>query len=609
MTVASGTAGNDAVARAAALVDLGLRACEAFERPDLAARLERVQSGLADPAVHVVVVGEFKQGKSSLVNALVGANACPVDDDVATAVPTYVRHGEQPSAELIVEGSPPLRQPVALQELRRRVIERDPAGAASGADEELALAGAEVRLPRTLLSSGLVLVDTPGVGGLGSAHAAASLAAASMASALIFVTDASQELTRSELDFLHKARDMCGTVACALTKIDFYPHWRRIRDLDVEHLREHGDVPCFPVSSRLRSAAAEAGDTELNTESGYPALVSFLTEHVGASAAHRVAADAAADVAAVCTQLEARFEAERAALADPAEAQRVVSELTAVKERIATLKSTAAKWNQTLSDGVTDLNSDVEHDLRRRIRTVIAEADDVIEESDPADTWTEMEAWLRCRVSHELLANYALLRDRSTALGEEVGEHFREASGDVLDRIAVPDPELQLAGARVEHKIELAKMKVGKQAMVALKSAYSGAIMFVMLGTLTGVTLGPIALGIGLVMGGKGLREEKKRQRANRQKQAQNAVRRYCDEVSFVMGKDSKDTLRTIQRQLRDHYTGLAEELDRSNAQALQRASDAASHTRDERDRRLADIDAELGRLRQLRERAMEVVG
>ena len=35
------------------------------------------------------------------------------------------------------------------------------------------------------------------------------------------------------------------------------------------------------------------------------------------------------------------------------------------------------------------------------------------------------------------------------------------------------------------------------------------------------------------------------------------------------MGKDSRDTLRRIQRQLRDHYTALAEELNRSNAEAL----------------------------------------
>ena len=45
--------------------------------------------------MRVLVVGEFKQGKSQLVNAPGRRAVCPVDDDVATAVPTVVRHAER----------------------------------------------------------------------------------------------------------------------------------------------------------------------------------------------------------------------------------------------------------------------------------------------------------------------------------------------------------------------------------------------------------------------------------------------------------------------------------------------------------------------------------
>lgn len=608
MTVAS--TDSDALTRASALVEAGARACDAFERPDLGERLAKARRTLADPAVHVVVVGEFKQGKSSLVNALVGGTICPVDDDIATAVPTYVRHGKEPSAELIYRGDPPEREPIALNQVRRWVVEDDPSVdtlMGAGTADLKRPAGVEVRLPRKLLAGGLVLVDTPGVGGLGSAHAAASLAAASMADALIFVTDSSQELTRAELDFLRKARELCPTVACALTKTDFYPFWRKIAALNTAHLRDEGDVPIMPVSSTLRTRAVAANDTDLNAESGFGELVRFLAKRVGGGAASVAASAAAAEVAGVCEQIEAQFEAERAVLADPEAGQRIVAELTVAKERAESLKSSLAKWSQTLNDGIADLNSDIDHDLRRRIRGVIQEACDAVDEVDPADTWHEMETWLHSRVAQELLENYTLLRDRSRMLSEVVGEHFREASGDVLDQIAVHNPTPVLASAEVSHDIELEKMKAGKQAMVALKSAYGGAIMFAMLGTMTGLTLGPLALGIGLVMGRKGLRDEKKRQRAARQSQAKNAVRRYCDQVNFVAGKDSKDTLRKIQRELRDHYTALAEEVNCSNAEALRHATEATKRTKSERDSRLNDIDAELARLGQLREAAMAV--
>ncbi len=592
------------LALAVGVVDLGIRAADAYQRADLAGRLRRIRAGLAEPAVHIVVAGEFKQGKSSLVNALVGANACPVDDDVATAVPTYVRNGPQPQAHLLYDGEPPRREPIDLADVRRYVVEAE-----RGADPVAVqrVAGVEIRLPRKLLERGLVLVDTPGVGGLGSVHAAASLAAVSAADAVIFVTDASQELTRSELDFVRQARRLCPTVVCVLTKIDFYPAWRAIRDLDQSHLRALVDVSLMTVSSTLRSRAVHANDAALNAESGFAEVVKFVADRVGDGVATRLAAQAADDVVGVTDQLIGQFEAERAALVDPAATQALLEELNATRQRVEALKSSAAKWNQTLGDGIGDLSSDIDYDLRARIRVVTQEADDSMDAVDPADTWPQMESWLQSRISYELLANYTLLRERADALSAEVGEHFRAASGEIFDRLAVYNPNPLVSSARVEHKIELDKMKAGKQAMVALRSGYGGAIMFTMLSAMAHIALGPLALGIGLVMGHKGLRDEKKRQLTQRRLQARNAVRRYCDEVSFVMGKDSRDTLRRIQRQLRDHYSGLAEELGRSNQEALTAASEAAKRTQADREVRLRNLDAELVRLRQLRERSQAV--
>ncbi len=605
--------GTDAVAAALAVVDLGLTACQAYGRPDLGARLTIARRRLAEPGIHIVVAGEFKQGKSSLVNALLGAPACPVDDDVATAVPTYVRYAAEAGANLIFDGEPPRRQPIPVQDIRRYVTEGGPGGGPqTGGDAggRTPVAGVEVLLPRTMLAGGLVVVDTPGLGGLSSTHAAASLAATSMADAVLFVTDASQELTRSELDFLAQARELCGTVACVLTKTDFYPAWRTIRELDAGHLSRLGDVPLMAVSSSLRSRAVRLNDAALNVESGFKDLVRFVTDTVAGRGRAQIAVDAAAEVRAVCQQLTDQFSAERSALVDPAGAQQVIDDLTATKRRTDELKSAASRWNQTLSDGVGDLSADIDHDLRARIRQVIVEADEAIEANDPADTWPEIEPWLESRISHDLVANYTLLRDRSADLSQLVGEHFREGSGEVLGKFAVYNPVSLLTRSQLDPNITLEKMTARKQTMVALKGSYSGILMFTMLPSLLGVTgLAPIAIPVGLLMGRTSLREEKRRQLAARQAQAKNAVRRYCDEVQFVMGKDSRDTLRRIQRQLRDHYAARAEELGQSLGQAMQSASEAVKRTNAEREKRVKDLDAELTRLRRLAQKAAEVRG
>ena len=110
----------------------------------------------------------------------------------------------------------------------------------------------ELVLPAPVLESGLVLVDTPGVGGLGSMHSTVTMGALPMAEAVLFVSDASQEFTQPEIDFMESARSMCPNIVVLLTKIDFYPAWRKVKALDEAHLERLGiETEIIPVSSTL----------------------------------------------------------------------------------------------------------------------------------------------------------------------------------------------------------------------------------------------------------------------------------------------------------------------------------------------------------------------
>ncbi|MGH3371437.1 MAG: dynamin family protein, partial [Nocardioidaceae bacterium] len=250
----------------------------ALGRPDLASRLEHTRDRLSDPAFTMLVVGEFKQGKSSLINALLAIDVCPVDDDVATAVPTIIRHAEQWSAQVLVEpegGGAPVHEPIPFDQVRQFVTDLQES------DHARHVHSVEIGVPSALLAAGLVIVDTPGVGGLGSAHSAITLAALPMADAVLFVSDASQEYSGPELDFLQTARRLCPHVFGVLTKCDFYPSWRKIQSLDAGHLADiEIDMLVLPVSSELRRLAIANQDTTLNTESGYPALETHLRDAI-----------------------------------------------------------------------------------------------------------------------------------------------------------------------------------------------------------------------------------------------------------------------------------------------------------------------------------------
>ncbi len=249
--------------------------------PDAAAELAALRGReLVRPAI--AVVGETKRGKSSLVNALIGVpGLSPVDTAVATSAYLEFGHGTGPAALAHVPGR---EEPVPLSPADLRdwgtVLGRLPEGVRPPRR-------IEVTHPAPLLRY-LTLVDTPGVGGLDAAHAEIALDAATRATALLFVVDASSPFTQPELDFLVEAAKRVNVVVFALTKIDGYPGWRTILDDNRAQLLalapRFGSAPWYPVSARLAELALTtpgAGSAELVAESRVAGLQHALVELAG----------------------------------------------------------------------------------------------------------------------------------------------------------------------------------------------------------------------------------------------------------------------------------------------------------------------------------------
>ncbi len=601
--------------RALTFVDLTVQVAQAAGREDLVARLGRARSRLDDPEAKVLIVGEFKQGKSSLVNALVAATVCPVDDDIATAVPTVVRWAETANAELVsspdgevsvdTPESKLVRRTVDINQLSQHVTE------GSNPANEQRLIRADVGLPRAILTGGLALIDTPGTGGLDSAHATITLRALSLADAVVFVTDASQEFSEPELQFLRQARQLCPNIVVVLTKIDFYPEWRRIQEIDRGHLQRAGiELPIFAVSSLLRSRATQADSKELNAESGYPPFVSWLRSEVVGKSELLSARVAANDSLAVLEQLQSPLAAERRTLADPEKAREIVAELERAKEWADRLRSQAARWQLTLGDGIGDLTSDIDYDLRSRVRILTKEAEEAIDGHDPADFWDEFEPWLYRRCSAEVVANYTELYQRSNALASVVSEHFAEDESNIAVQFAINDPTSLVGSLRTNAAIELERPGSVAGGVTALRGSYGGILMVSFFGGLVGLggaLLAPGAGVVGLLMGRKTLKDERERQLLQRRSQAKNAMRKYLDELTFQVNKDSKDALRLIHRQLRDAFMSRADELQRSTTEALAAAQQAVRQDQSTREQRLKLLDGEIARLTQIRTQVSQI--
>ncbi|MDG3015696.1 dynamin family protein [Speluncibacter jeojiensis] len=586
------------------LLDQTGQVARVADRSDLVDRLEAAKTRVTDPRLRVVIVGALKQGKSQLVNSLLGVQVCSVGDDETTAVITVIQYGPQASAELVLEAGPeaePLRVPLPLDEVVGITPDTPRA-------EGRRVLRVEVSVPSPVLAEGLVLVDTPGVGGKGNPYAASTLNLLPTADAVLWVCDASQECTEPEVRFVRQVLGICPSVACVVTKTDLYPDWRAVVGADHEHLqRGRLAVPLLPVSSLLREHAVRLGDESLNAESGFLDLFAFLRASVANSDVN-TRKSVALDVEAVADHVALGLTTELATLRDPDRAAQRIGDLERTRVVAEQLQRKSSLWQQTLADGIADLATDIDHDLRDRLRRVTREAEAAVDEGDPEKEWTELGAWLEDQIATAVGDNFVWAHERSVWLAQKVAEHFADAG-------AVDLPHVDGSGAESDsvHLAHLADLEAGRvgitqKVLIGMRGSYGGVLMFGLVTTLMGMALvNPISLGAGVLLGTKAYREDKANRVERRRIEAKNAIRRYTDEVSFQVNKESKDRLRLVQRALRDHFQSVAEQTLRSLSESVRAAQEAVTLDAQDRDARMSQIDRQLQVLGEMKHYAMQI--
>jgi GTPase Era involved in 16S rRNA processing len=573
------------------VIDDVLRQPAISHRPDLAGRLGRLRRRLLDPSIRVVVVGQIKQGKSQLVNALINASICPVHDDVATAVPTVIQHSAQPWARLVHPGG---RAQVPIDRVARAITSGE-------------YVRAEVGVPRTLLDGGLVLVDTPGVDGLRSEHASRTLAELSEADAVLVVSDAVSEFTAGEVQFLQFASAICPNVVGVVTKTDLSTQWRQCLDRDRALLAQAGlAIPLLAVSSVLRERAVRTSDQRLNEESGFPALVAHLENGVKSQAsllARRSAREA------VLTATEQVAVGLRAQMSTAEPDTNTMAALEAAQRAAEDLRRRSSRWQNTLMDGLANLASDVDHDLRERTRIILRHTDSTFDKMDPATTWQPYGDWLSGALTDAVVHNFTWTVERTQWLARQIARHFAEESARVLPDLGLSDPMDLVDRMGALSEPDLSQPKIGHKMITGLRGSYSGMLMFGLLTSLLGMPLiNVVSVGAGAVMGAKTLKEERESQLKRRQAVAKTAVQRHVDELVFQVGKHSRDALRDVQRILRDHFTELAEQLQDSINDSIRTARESANADLVARNRRNQEIAGEIEELVALRRRAHALV-
>lgn len=204
-----GAAAGDLSAELGALCGYAAEVGAAEIAGDADALAERIREG----RFYVAVLGQFKRGKSTLINALLGEALLPVGVAPVTSVVTVVRHGARGARARIDDRD---WEPLPVERVAELVSEK------ANPENRLAVRGVEVMLPSPLLASGMCLVDTPGISSVFAGNTAETRAFVPHVDAAIVVLGADPPISGEELALVEEVAGRVPDVLFVLAKADRY---------------------------------------------------------------------------------------------------------------------------------------------------------------------------------------------------------------------------------------------------------------------------------------------------------------------------------------------------------------------------------------------------
>lgn len=182
-------------------------------RPDLIPEnLKGLTEKLKQGYLTLAVLGQFKRGKSTLINALLEAEVMPASVLPLTSVLTVAHYGDEPGVTIHFAGGRTEERPVA--ELAQFVTEENNPRNVRGVE------WVETRWPCSFLKRPVRIVDTPGVGSIYAHNTATAEAFLDRLDAAVFVLGVDPVLTQTEIEWLQKVKDQGERFFFVLNKID-----------------------------------------------------------------------------------------------------------------------------------------------------------------------------------------------------------------------------------------------------------------------------------------------------------------------------------------------------------------------------------------------------
>lgn len=189
--------------------------------PSAAVRMDGLLDRLRNGRLQLAVIGQFKRGKSTLVNALLGTPVLPAGVIPLTSIPTFIAWGPAPRILVTYESTQSsnefdVGEPERLRAALFKLVAEE-----ANPRNVLGVRRVDLFFPSPFLQKGVILIDTPGIGSTHQHNTDAALAVLPECDAAIFVTSADPPMTEAELAYLERAGKKAARLYYVLNKADY----------------------------------------------------------------------------------------------------------------------------------------------------------------------------------------------------------------------------------------------------------------------------------------------------------------------------------------------------------------------------------------------------
>ncbi len=254
---------------------------------DALANLDQLQERFQVGTFRLAVLGQFKRGKSTLLNALLGADLLATDILPVTAIPTYIKAANTASVTVffINDKIEPARFE-ADGKLSLAAYLSKYATEAGNPQNQLGVDRVEVGYPAAILKQGVVLIDTPGIGSTHKHNTEVAYQVLPHCDAALFLVSADPPITEAELSYLQDIRQHLPRTFFLLNKVDNLDDRERVASLNflADQLKPLCQaVPhIIPISARNGLRARLAHDNSGWVRSGMYEVENSLIEFFAA---------------------------------------------------------------------------------------------------------------------------------------------------------------------------------------------------------------------------------------------------------------------------------------------------------------------------------------